>query len=136
MGRLAPSACPRSPASPSHPCAPRAASAPVHGASCRKSAPTRATPTCHCATPTPSPTGTRRMADSSRRPWLPTMAYAVAALVILLDQLAKHWITVTMHMQPGASIALAPPLLNLTLVLNRGVSFGMFKAGEGTEIIR
>jgi signal peptidase II len=76
------------------------------------------------------------MADSSKRQWLPTMAYALAALVILLDQLAKHWITVTMHMQPGASIALAPPLLNLTLVLNRGVSFGMFKAGEGTEIIR
>jgi len=75
------------------------------------------------------------MADSSKRPWLPTMAYAVAALLILLDQLAKHWITVTMHMQPGASIAVTP-FLNLTLVLNRGVSFGLFKSDEGTEIVR
>ena len=75
------------------------------------------------------------MADSSKRAWLPTMAYAVAAGVILLDQLAKHWITVTLHMQPGASIALTP-FLNLTLVLNRGVSFGLFRSDEGTEIVR
>jgi signal peptidase II len=75
------------------------------------------------------------MADSSKRPWLPTMAYGVAALVILLDQLAKHWVTVGMHMQPGASIALTP-FLNLTLVLNRGVSFGLFRSDEGTEIVR
>jgi signal peptidase II len=63
------------------------------------------------------------------------MAYAVAALVILLDQLAKHWITVTLHMEPGASIALTP-FLRLTLVLNRGVSFGLFRSDEGTEIVR
>jgi signal peptidase II len=75
------------------------------------------------------------MADDQPRPWLATMAYAVAALLILLDQLAKHWITVTMHMQPGASIAVTP-FLNLTLVLNRGVSFGLFKSEEGTEVVR
>jgi signal peptidase II len=63
------------------------------------------------------------------------MAYGLAAVVIVLDQLAKHWVTVTLHMQPGASIAVAP-FLNFTLVLNRGVSFGLFRSPEGTEIIR
>ncbi|HET9159662.1 MAG TPA: signal peptidase II [Caulobacteraceae bacterium] len=75
------------------------------------------------------------MADSQKRPWLATLAYGLAALVIVLDQLAKHWITVTMHMEPGSSITVTP-FLNFTLVLNRGVSFGLFRSPEGTEIIR
>lgn len=72
------------------------------------------------------------MAVSSNRSWLPTMAYIVAAVVILLDQWAKHYVTMVMHMEPGFSVSLTD-FLNLTLVLNRGVSFGLFRSPEGQE---
>jgi signal peptidase II len=75
------------------------------------------------------------MSAERTRPWLATLAYGVAAVVILLDQLAKFWIVGVMHMEPGSSVALTP-FLHLTLVLNRGVSFGLFRSGEGTEILR
>lgn len=75
------------------------------------------------------------MPANQTRTWLPTMAYALAAVVILADQYAKHWVTMVMHMEPGFSVTLTP-FLHLTLVLNRGVSFGLFKSGEGHEVVR
>ena len=60
------------------------------------------------------------------------MAYAVAAAVILADQFAKNWIINSMHMEPGASVAVTP-FFHLTLVLYRGVSFGLFRSEEGQE---
>lgn len=63
------------------------------------------------------------------------MAYAVAAVVILLDQWTKHWIVNVMHMEPGSSVAVTP-FFHLTLVLNRGVSFGLFRSEEGQEVGR
>ena len=73
--------------------------------------------------------------SSNNRSWLPTMAYAAAALVILLDQLAKWWILNGLHMEPGASLQVAP-FFHLTLVMNRGVSFGLFQSEEGQTWMR
>jgi signal peptidase II len=51
----------------------------------------------------------------------------VAAAVIAVDQLAKVWITRTLGTAPGASQPLLGSWLNLTLVHNTGVAFGLFQ---------
>ncbi|MHA1107487.1 MAG: signal peptidase II [Alphaproteobacteria bacterium] len=54
----------------------------------------------------------------------PRFGFALAALVIVLDQLSKWWI-LEFVMAPPRVMPLAP-FFNLVLVHNRGVSFGMF----------
>jgi signal peptidase II len=54
-------------------------------------------------------------------------AYALAAVVIALDQLSKHWILDVFQLPLKASVPLAGPL-HLTMVWNRGVSFGLLRA--------
>ncbi|MGE4561395.1 MAG: signal peptidase II, partial [Rhodospirillales bacterium] len=49
---------------------------------------------------------------------------SLAALVIVLDQLSKWWIT-DIIMQPPRIIPVTP-FFNLVLGYNRGVSFGFF----------
>jgi signal peptidase II len=51
----------------------------------------------------------------------------VAAGVIVADQLAKAWITRTLGTTEGASVSLFGSWLNLTLVHNTGVAFGLFQ---------
>lgn len=55
------------------------------------------------------------------------LAYLLAAAVIVLDQIAKHFILGLLGMQAGSSVPVAGPF-NLTLVWNQGVSFGLFRA--------
>ncbi len=56
----------------------------------------------------------------------PRFGFALAALVIVLDQLAKWWI-VAVVMAPPRIIPLTS-FFNLVLVHNRGVSFGVFSS--------
>ncbi|MFV0401024.1 MAG: signal peptidase II [Oscillospiraceae bacterium] len=52
------------------------------------------------------------------------LALAVAALLVGIDQLLKHWVYVSLR--PG-SVSVIPGLLNLTYVENRGAAFGIFQ---------
>jgi signal peptidase II len=54
-------------------------------------------------------------------------AYLLALLVIVLDQLSKHWILNIFQLPLRGSVALVGPL-NLTMVWNQGVSFGLLRA--------
>lgn len=54
-------------------------------------------------------------------------AYGLALLVIAADQLAKAWVLDGLRLLPGLSLAVWGPL-RLTLVENRGVSFGLFQS--------
>ena len=54
-------------------------------------------------------------------------AYGLAALVILVDQLSKHWILYVYDLPSRISTPIAGPF-SLTMVWNRGVSFGLFRA--------
>jgi signal peptidase II len=54
-------------------------------------------------------------------------AYALAALTVVLDQLSKHWVLNILHLPARESVHVAGPF-SLTMVWNRGVSFGLFKA--------
>lgn len=70
---------------------------------------------------------TRRRGDA-RLAWT---GFALAALVIVLDQLSKHWILRVVDLDaggPGNQILVLDPIFNLTMVWNRGVSFGLFAA--------
>ncbi len=72
------------------------------------------------------------MADTSRSPlgelrryWL--MPAAIAAAIITVDQLTKSWVWQNLGPNEGTTLPLLPPWLNLTLVHNTGVAFGMFQ---------
>ncbi|MDO9431888.1 MAG: signal peptidase II [Phenylobacterium sp.] len=54
-------------------------------------------------------------------------AYALALFVIIADQLSKHWILFVYDLPARFSVPIAGPF-SLTMVWNRGVSFGLFRA--------
>jgi signal peptidase II len=55
------------------------------------------------------------------------LAYSLATAVVLADQAAKAWIVGGLRLIPGLSLDVWGPL-RLTLVQNRGVSFGLFQS--------
>jgi signal peptidase II len=66
---------------------------------------------------------------------LPVIAYALAAAIIVVDQITKSWVLSGLQLQLGRPLEVLP-IFNLTLVYNRGVSFGLFQSPEGQEAIR
>jgi signal peptidase II len=60
------------------------------------------------------------------------MAYVLASVVVILDQLSKSWIIGALYLTPGSSIGVWGPL-RLTLVHNGGVSFGLLQ-GDGSWV--
>ncbi|MEO8811568.1 MAG: signal peptidase II [Caulobacteraceae bacterium] len=60
-------------------------------------------------------------------PPLAWLAYGVAGAVIGADQLVKRWIVHGLGLALGRSMVLIGPV-HLTLVENRGVSFGLFQS--------
>ncbi len=57
------------------------------------------------------------------------VAYAVAVATLVLDQLSKIWVLDIFDLPAKGTVPVLPPLLNLTMVWNPGVSFGLFRAG-------
>jgi signal peptidase II len=66
---------------------------------------------------------------------LPLIAYALAVAIIVIDQITKAWVLNGLQLQLGRPLEVLP-FFNLTLVFNRGVSFGLFQSPEGQEAIR
>jgi len=60
-------------------------------------------------------------------------AYVLAALVVALDQASKHWILHVFELPLRVTVPVAGPF-HLTMVWNRGVSFGLFHADR--ELMR
>ena len=57
------------------------------------------------------------------------MAYALAALTVVLDQLSKFWI-VDVYDLPDKSSVRILPVFSLSMVWNRGVSYGLLTANN------
>ncbi|MBL4596837.1 MAG: signal peptidase II [Robiginitomaculum sp.] len=57
------------------------------------------------------------------------LGFGLALLVVVLDQLTKYWILYGLKLRemPGGHLELSP-IVDLTFVWNRGVSFGLFQA--------
>lgn len=64
-----------------------------------------------------------RQGGMSRIPRLALIAYALAVAVIVADQALKYWVLEVFRLPERASAPVAGPLW-LTMVWNRGVSFG------------
>ncbi len=62
----------------------------------------------------------------------PRIGYAIAALVLLIDQLSKYVIVHVVRLPELGFIAVAP-VFRLTYVENVGVSMGLLRAGSDTE---
>ena len=65
-----------------------------------------------------------RTAPINRLGWL---SYGLAATVVVLDQLSKFWILNVVDLPSRGQIPVLP-FFNLTMVWNRGVSFGLLRA--------
>ena len=63
-----------------------------------------------------------------RRPSTRTTGLAVAILALIADQLVKLWLIYAVEM-PIRGVVTVTPFLDLVMVWNRGVSFGMFSQG-------
>ncbi len=60
-------------------------------------------------------------------PRLAVLAYALAAVVIVLDQLSKWWVLDGLMLPQRASIPFGP--IRLTMIWNTGFSFGLMRDG-------
>lgn len=70
------------------------------------------------------------MSRITRQGW---MAYVIAAVVVILDQLSKHWILAVLRLPERATYDVIWPL-QFTRIWNEGVSFGMLQASH--DIVR
>lgn len=62
----------------------------------------------------------------TRQGWI---AYAIAAVTVVLDQLSKLWILSLLGREPGASLPLLGPI-HMTMVHNYGMSFGLLRDSD------
>lgn len=62
------------------------------------------------------------------RTTLRTLAFAVAAAALVLDQVTKEWLLRLMAENPGGIRVTS--FFDLVMVWNRGVSFGLFNSGD------
>ncbi|AAK22685.1 lipoprotein signal peptidase [Caulobacter vibrioides] len=62
----------------------------------------------------------------TRQGWI---AYAIAAVTVVLDQISKLWILGLLGREPGASLPLLGPI-HLTMVHNYGMSFGLLRDSD------
>lgn len=70
----------------------------------------------------------------SRRPrGLPAFGFAVAALIVIADQISKHVILRVVDLDRIGQIRVLDPWFNLSMVWNRGVSFGLFQADSAWQ---
>ena len=65
---------------------------------------------------------------------LPLLAYALALAIIVLDQVSKSWI-LGLQLEVGRPVPVLS-FFNLTLVHNRGCSFGLCQLPAGQEAMR
>ncbi|MEI7931664.1 MAG: signal peptidase II [Alphaproteobacteria bacterium] len=63
------------------------------------------------------------------------IAYALALLVVAMDQASKYWVLEVFHL-PEKNHVEVTPFFDLTDISNTGVSFGLFRADDGQEWIR
>lgn len=60
---------------------------------------------------------------------LALMAYGLALVVIVIDQITKAWILNGLDLMEVGRVEVWPPIFNFSFVLNDGVSFGLFGGG-------
>ena len=59
-----------------------------------------------------------------------SLAYLTALIVVFADQISKAEVLYQLDLPLRLQIPVAPPFFNLSMVWNRGVSFGLLRAGQ------
>lgn len=59
------------------------------------------------------------------------LGLTLAAAVLILDQASKLYVLKILDLPARGDIPVLPPLLDLAMVFNHGVTFGLFQAGGG-----
>ena len=73
----------------------------------------------------PAEAALQRGAPVTREGWL---AYALAGVVVVLDQLSKFWVLEVLDLDNRIGPIEILPFFRLSMVWNKGVSFGLFSA--------
>lgn len=76
----------------------------------------------------------RRMFSRRRRSPYAVMGFLVALGILAADQISKHVILRIVDLDVIGQIRVLDPWFNLTMVWNRGISFGLFQAGNWWQI--
>ena len=76
----------------------------------------------------------RRMFSRRRRSPYAVMGFAIALGILIADQISKHVILRVVDLDVIGQIQVLDPWFNLTMVWNRGISFGLFQAGSWWQI--
>ena len=76
----------------------------------------------------------RRMFSKRRRSPYALMGYLVALGILIVDQISKHLILRVVDLDVVGQVRVLDPWFNLTMVWNRGISFGLFQAGSWWQI--
>lgn len=76
----------------------------------------------------------RRMFSRRRRSPYAVMGFLVALGILAADQISKHVILRVVDLDVIGQIRVLDPWFNLTMVWNRGISFGLFQAGSWWQI--
>ena len=76
----------------------------------------------------------RRMFSRRRRSPYAVMGFLVALGILAVDQISKHVILRIVDLDVIGQIRVLDPWFNLTMVWNRGISFGLFQAGNWWQI--
>ena len=76
----------------------------------------------------------RRMFSRRRRSPFALLGFLVALSILIADQVSKHVILRVVDLDVIGQIRVLDPWFNLTMVWNRGVSFGLFQAGSWWQV--
>ena len=76
----------------------------------------------------------RRMFSRRRRSPFALMGFLVALGILIADQVSKHVMLRVVDLDVIGQIRVLDPWFNLTMVWNRGISFGLFQAGSWWQI--
>ena len=59
-----------------------------------------------------------------------TLGVSLAAVTLIADQASKAWILYGLDLPRKGVVSVLPPMLDLVMVWNHGVTFGLFQAGN------
>jgi signal peptidase II len=65
----------------------------------------------------------------------PRLPFILAGVVVALDQASKLWVLHGLHLPLLERVYVLPPVFNLTMVWNQGVSFGLLKGSRWPLVV-
>jgi len=55
------------------------------------------------------------------------LGWGLALILLVVDQISKHWVLTTLNLTEGGAVVRVAPFAELRLVWNHGISYGLFQ---------